>query len=89
MLAFYDENYRKAAEDMRAVLCRCHKDAKSNKRLVLSYLIPMQVLEGKMVHVDRLKRYGLSYYGPILQAVRTGNVGRFNQVRFRVLVFYY
>eukprot|EP00160_Parvularia_atlantis_P015918 Unigene4797_Nuclearia_a/m.14666 Unigene4797_Nuclearia_a/g.14666 ORF Unigene4797_Nuclearia_a/g.14666 Unigene4797_Nuclearia_a/m.14666 type:complete len:410 (+) Unigene4797_Nuclearia_a:40-1269(+) len=79
LLSFYDEHYGKAAEEMRAVLHRCHREAKHNRRLVLSYLVPMRVLEGTMVHEDRLKRYGLAVYAPMLRAVRQGRVGRFVQ----------
>ena len=80
MLAFFDEDYAQAYQHLSGTLHRCHKASKANKRLILTYLIPLKVLHGVLVRTEPLYKYGLQAYTGLLQAVRIGHIENFDKV---------
>lgn len=73
-LAVFDENYAKADADLSFAFARCHVAAVRNKGRVLQYLIPVKLLLGQLPSPELLSRYKLPHYGPVAQAVRSGDV---------------
>lgn len=77
-LAVFDEDYAKAASDLSFAFARCHRRAKKNKQLILQYLIPVNLLLGRLPRASLLQQHELTQYLGIVEAVRTGNVRLLN-----------
>mmetsp|Transcript_900 Transcript_900/g.2763 ORF Transcript_900/g.2763 Transcript_900/m.2763 type:complete len:404 (-) Transcript_900:251-1462(-) len=74
-LAIFDEDYNTAVEVLTDALRRCPPGAHGNRCKLLKYLVPTQLLLGRMPRGDLLQRHGLQQYEPIAYAMRTGEVG--------------
>ena len=58
----------------------CHRSASGNKARILKYLIPVALLLGRLPSVSLRQQYPevLAPYEPLIQALKTGDVGLFN-----------
>ncbi|KAJ1678047.1 COP9 signalosome (CSN) subunit [Spiromyces aspiralis] len=81
LLAFRDENYKKADEHLEFALKHCHRGAKRNERVILEYLVPIKMLKGIMPSEALFKRHTEleKTYDPFVAAIRSGNVGAYDQ----------
>lgn len=52
----------------------CKKTAQKNKRLLLLYLIPVEMLLGRMPSSKLLRKYSLTQLAEIVSAVKSGNL---------------
>lgn len=74
-LAIFDENYAKAVGTLTEALRHCPCDAHGNRKKLLKYLVPTQLLMGRLPKDSLLQDYGLHQYSTIVSAVRSGDVG--------------
>lgn len=75
-LAVFDENYEQARQSLGFALAHCHKQAKTNKALVLKYLVPVQLVLGRLPALPAA--HCLQQYDPIVAAMRNGDVKLFD-----------
>ncbi|KAJ1718966.1 COP9 signalosome (CSN) subunit [Coemansia erecta] len=82
MLAFRAENYAAARDDFAFALRHCHRDARRNKTLILMYLVPLMMAEGRMPDERALRAYPRVWalYGDFVRAAVAGNVGLFDRL---------
>ncbi|KAJ2161746.1 COP9 signalosome (CSN) subunit [Coemansia sp. RSA 552] len=82
MLAFRNESYKAAKEDLLFALEHCHCDSYTNKTRILTYLTPIMLAEGSTPQSRLLRRYPpiKALYGEIAKAARAGNLSRFDQI---------
>ena len=74
----FEDNYREAEENLDYALLHCHKNATSNKKRILNYLIPVKLERGLLPTVKLLKKYNLEEYIPLVTAIRRGDLRQFN-----------
>ncbi|KAI8820809.1 uncharacterized protein EV422DRAFT_567701 [Fimicolochytrium jonesii] len=90
VLAFYNENYKKADEDLSFALWHCHAQLKKkgassrlvkNRLLILNYLVPARFILGILPHPTLLTKYpALNYlYGNFVTAIKRGDIKLFDQ----------
>ncbi|KAJ3295694.1 COP9 signalosome (CSN) subunit [Borealophlyctis nickersoniae] len=87
MLAFYDEQYKKAEECLSFALKRCKakgpdtKRLAKNKMLILNYLIPTRLLCGTLPHPTLFEKYPIVHrlYGNFVLAIRNGDVRLYDE----------
>eukprot|EP00039_Didymoeca_costata_P006185 m.88126 g.88126 ORF g.88126 m.88126 type:complete len:403 (-) comp13146_c0_seq1:93-1301(-) len=72
--ALFDANYKEADVSLSEAFRLCHKDSRSNKALILTYLIPVKLLVGHMPSNRLLSKYGMHQYMGISNALRDGNL---------------
>jgi len=75
----FDNNLKEAEEYLRYSFEHCHRESQSNKRLILIYLIPVKMLLGQMPKISLLKKYDLSEFTGVMEAVKEGNVFNLNK----------
>ncbi|EFA84380.1 proteasome component region PCI domain-containing protein [Heterostelium album PN500] len=80
-LAAFDGNTQKAQQDLLFSFNKCPSTGSSakNKRLILLYLIPMQLSLCRFPKKELLLQYGLNQFVGIVEAMKTGNIKLFNQ----------
>ncbi|KAF2839383.1 hypothetical protein M501DRAFT_1003989 [Patellaria atrata CBS 101060] len=84
-----EEDYSKAEEHLFEAFRQCHKDAHRNKELILTYLIPIHLLTSHQIpSAALLASYPRiqSLLGPIITAVRQGDLKTFDATMRRELV---
>ena len=74
----FEDKYREAEENLDYALLHCHKNATSNKKRILNYLIPVKLERGLLPTVKLLKKYNLEEYIPLVTAIRRGDLRQFN-----------
>ncbi|CAI2163162.1 13360_t:CDS:2 [Funneliformis geosporum] len=72
---------------------KCPRNANRNKELILRYLIPVLLIRGVLPSRELLARYPTTneLYGPFIEAIRSGNVKKFEEALFqkeKILVAY-
>ncbi|XP_072034806.1 PCI domain-containing protein 2-like isoform X2 [Amphiura filiformis] len=77
--AMFDNDFKSAEEYLMFAFQRCHRSSRSNKRLVLIYLLPVKMMLGHMPKVSFLKKYDLLQFADIAKATSTGNLRLLNQ----------
>ena len=78
-LHMFEDNYSEAAQNLNYALMHCHKNATSNKRRILNYLIPVKLERGQLPTVKLLEKYQLQEYVPLVTAIRRGDLRLFNE----------
>eukprot|EP00911_Craspedida_sp_UC1_P001096 UC1_evm1s822 len=73
--ALFDADYSGAKEHLDMALKHCRRDSKRNKRLILTYLIPVNLISGRLPSHKLMAKYDLLQFEPIVEALRSGNVG--------------
>ncbi|KAJ3169981.1 COP9 signalosome (CSN) subunit [Geranomyces variabilis] len=91
VLAFYNEQYTKAEQDLSFALQHCPRnDAEEsplshglqiNKLLILNFLVPTRMILGVLPRPELLQKYpALEYlYGYFVTAIRTGDIRLFDE----------
>jgi len=78
-LRVFEERYEEAEQCLSFALQHCPRAAPANKRRVLHFLVPVRLARGRFPHARLLEKYGLSaQFGPLIQAVRSGDLQSFN-----------
>ncbi|KAJ1742897.1 COP9 signalosome (CSN) subunit [Coemansia sp. RSA 989] len=82
MLAFRNEKYKSAKDDLEFALEHCHRDSYNNKTRILVYLTPILMAEGKSPQSRLFRRYPpiKALYGELAKAARAGNLRLFDSL---------
>mmetsp|Transcript_19559 Transcript_19559/g.42193 ORF Transcript_19559/g.42193 Transcript_19559/m.42193 type:complete len:402 (+) Transcript_19559:100-1305(+) len=77
-LNMFEDQYEDAETNLDYALQHCRRDAINNKRLILSYLVPVKLLRGRLPTTHLLQKYGLNEFVPLVEGIRTGDLRTFN-----------
>lgn len=77
--AMFENDFNTAAEYFTYAFANCPSKFKRNKRLILVYLIPVNMLRGYMPARRLLLNYDLEPFAQIVDAVKSGNMIKFNE----------
>lgn len=77
-LALYDGRYVDAAKALSYALARIPSSESVNRRRTLLFLIPAKIMTGSLPSNHTLDVFHMNWFHPIVEAVRTGNVGMFD-----------
>jgi len=66
----------------------CHKNSIKNKKLILTKLIPLNMLQGIMPSKNLLKKYDLDIFGDLTDYIKMGHVQKFRECIDRNEVYY-
>ncbi|KAJ2827451.1 COP9 signalosome (CSN) subunit [Coemansia erecta] len=82
VLAFRNEKYASAKDDLMFALEHCLRDSYNNKTRILVCLTPILMAEGKAPHSRLLRRYPpiKAMYGELAKAAKAGNLRRFDEL---------
>ncbi|XP_043289765.1 PCI domain-containing protein 2 [Venturia canescens] len=78
--AMFDSDYKAADEHLTYAFEHCHKQSKRNKRLILTYLVPVKMLLGYMPKQRLLEKYNLMEFWELVEAVKIGDLRRLESV---------
>ncbi|XP_043795736.1 PCI domain-containing protein 2 isoform X1 [Apis laboriosa] len=78
--AMFDSDYKAADEYLTYAFEHCHKQCSKNKRLILTYLVPVKMLLGYMPKHNLLKKYNLMEFGELMEAVKKGDLCNLEKV---------
>lgn len=77
--AVFDNDLKEADEYLSFAFNKCHSEAKANLRQILIYLIPVKMLLGYQPSAELLIKHDLTKFAPICEAVKKGNVLKFQE----------
>jgi len=79
---FLQEEYVEAYREFSFAFANCHRDATRNQELILTYLIPLQMLRGRLPSRVLLSKFPRleQLYTPFVLAIRSGDVKRYDSV---------
>ncbi|CAF0800664.1 unnamed protein product [Brachionus calyciflorus] len=77
--AMFENDYNTAASYFEYAFQNCPNRYIKNKKIILVYLIPVNMLRGYMPKQDLLLKYDLKPFAEIVSAVKQGNIRKFNQ----------
>ncbi|KAJ2289641.1 COP9 signalosome (CSN) subunit, partial [Coemansia sp. RSA 2706] len=82
VLAFRNEKYASAKQDLLFALEHCFRDSYDNKTRILVCLTPILLAEGTSPHSRLLRRYPpiKAMYGELAKAARAGDLRRFDEI---------
>ncbi|XP_012526397.1 PCI domain-containing protein 2 isoform X1 [Monomorium pharaonis] len=72
--AMFDSDYKIADEYLTYAFERCHIQCSKNKRLILTYLVPVKMLLGYMPKQSLLEKYNLMEFWELRESVRKGDL---------------
>ncbi|CAH2105479.1 unnamed protein product [Euphydryas editha] len=72
--AMFDSDYRMADEYLSFAFQKCHRRSHKNKRLILTYLIPVKMLLGYMPTRNLLQKYDLLQFWDLTSVVKNGDL---------------
>nr|XP_021188148.2 PCI domain-containing protein 2 homolog [Helicoverpa armigera] len=78
--AMFDSDYRSADEYLSFAFQNCHRKSIKNKRLILTYLVPVKMLLGFMPSIHLLQKYDLMQFWDLVSAVKNGDLRGIDQV---------
>ena len=74
-LYLYQNDLRRARQELERAFELCHKDYRENKQRIMRYLIPVEVaVAGKFPSAKLLKEYDLEEYKDIIEACLGGDM---------------
>ena len=76
--AMFDNDYETAAAYFQYAFEHCPARYKKNKKIILIYLLPVNMLRGYMPKANLLLKYDLQPFADIVGAVKQGNVLKFD-----------
>ena len=76
--AMFENDYNTAADYFQFAFSNCPSKYIKNKKIILVYLIPVNMLRGYMPNEELLLRYDLKPFAEIVNAVKQGNIQKFN-----------
>ncbi|CAH2243256.1 PCI domain-containing protein 2 homolog [Pararge aegeria] len=72
--AMFDSEYSAADDFLSFAFLKCHRRSHKNKRLILTYLIPVKMLLGYMPTEDLLEKYDLLQFLDLISVVKNGDL---------------
>ncbi|XP_043261708.1 PCI domain-containing protein 2 isoform X1 [Colletes gigas] len=78
--AMFDSDYKAADEYLTYAFEHCHKQSSKNKRLILTYLVPVKMLLGYMPKHSLLEKYNLMEFWELMEAVKRGDLRNLEKV---------
>ncbi|XP_071556586.1 PCI domain-containing protein 2 [Temnothorax nylanderi] len=72
--AMFDSDYKIADEYLTYAFEHCHTQCSKNKRLILTYLVPVKMLLGYMPKQSLLEKYNLMEFWELKESVRKGDL---------------
>lgn len=78
--AMFENDYNTAATYFEYAFQNCPNRYKKNKKIILVYLIPVNMLRGFMPKQSLLIKYDLKPFAELVTAVKQGNIRKFDQV---------
>ncbi|CAD0197514.1 unnamed protein product [Chrysodeixis includens] len=78
--AMFDSDYRSADEYLAFAFQNCHRNSLRNKRLILTYLVPVKMLLGFMPAKHLLQKYDLLQFWDLVSAVKNGDLRGIDKV---------
>ncbi|XP_066603911.1 PCI domain-containing protein 2 [Prorops nasuta] len=72
--AMFDSDYKAANEYLTYAFEHCHKYSSKNKRLILTYLVPVKMLLGYMPKKNLLEKYDLLEFWELVESVKKGDL---------------
>ncbi|XP_034936576.1 PCI domain-containing protein 2 [Chelonus insularis] len=78
--AMFDSDYKAADEYLTYAFERCHRQSTKNKRLILTYLVPVKMLLGYMPKQSLLEKYNLMEFWELVEAVKRGDLRKLETV---------
>lgn len=76
--AMFENDYETAASYFDYAFQNCPNRYKNNKKIILVYMIPVNMLRGYMPKQSLLLKYDLKPFAEIANAVKQGNIYKFN-----------
>lgn len=76
--AMFENDYETAAKYFEFAFANCPSMYKNNKKIILVYLIPVNMLRGYMPNQTLLAKYDLKPFEEIVSSVKQGNILKFN-----------
>ena len=86
--AMFENDYNTAASYFEYAFAHCPKSYIKNKKIILVYLIPVNMLRGIMPKEELLIKYDLKPFSELVKAVKQGNILKFNQDMIRYEDFF-
>lgn len=78
--AMFDSDFKSADEYLSYAFENCHRRSIKNKRLILTYLIPVKMLLGYMPAKHLLQKYDLMQFWNLVLTVKNGDLRGIDQV---------
>lgn len=75
----FEDNFGTAERYLSEAFSRCDARAPRNKRRILTYLLPIRILQGRLPRPGLLEKYGLGHYKGICEGVRSGDLRAFER----------
>lgn len=73
MLQVMDDQLQDAQRELGRALMLLPRGPSKNRTAVLSYLVPVEMLQGRMPRSEMLQKNGLGYFLPLVSALKAGN----------------
>lgn len=73
----FEDQYEEAEKNLDFAFLHCHKDSLRNKRRILSYLLPVKLIQGRLPTKQLLEKYELHEFLHLVEGIRTGNLRDF------------
>ncbi|GAB1864053.1 CSN12-like protein [Camponotus japonicus] len=86
--AMFDSNYKIADEYLTYAFEHCHIQCTKNKRLILTYLVPVKMLLGYMPKQNLLEKYNLMEFWELMESVRKGDLRSLEGVMAKHEIFF-
>lgn len=86
--AMFDSDYRSADEYLSFAFQNCHRKSDKNKRLILTYLVPVKMLLGFMPAKHLLEKYDLLQFWDLVSAVKNGDLRGIDKVMEEHEIFF-
>lgn len=77
--AMFENDYATASEYFEYAFRHCPASFIKNKKIILVYLLPVNMLRGHMPRKALLEKYELHAFAEIVEAVKQGNILKFNR----------
>ncbi|KAH8076038.1 hypothetical protein JL721_21 [Aureococcus anophagefferens] len=77
-LRMFEDQYGAAEEHLIYALAHCDASSRRNKRAILEFLLPVRLRRGALPRRALLEKHGLAALAPLVDAVRSGDLGTFN-----------
>jgi hypothetical protein len=68
-----DDQLQDAQRELELALSLLPRGRSKNRTAILSYLVPVAMMQGRMPRSTLLKQNGLSYFLPLVEALKAGN----------------
>lgn len=78
--AMFDSDFKSADSFLSFAFENCHRRSLKNKRLILTYLVPVKMLLGFMPSRHILQKYDLMQFWDLVLAVKAGNLRGIDEV---------